>query len=492
MANVNDSGPNSQELNTIGDVNISGPNSQEVNTGADLINSRSNSQGLNTGADVHILGPNSQELNTSADVNMIPPGDELNRCREGLSNEGAGVNIPGANPQEVNTGADVNISGPNSQELNTSADVNMVHPGDEHNRCREVLSNEGAGMNTPDEYGMTPFMLLVSSYRNNFKLDHTKFVNELIKAGADLNARDNESRTALMFAVQRPQPKIVALLLKAGADMNIKNQTGNTALNCAVYYMSEPCSNILIDAGADVNIANEKGDTPLLTLARLSSNEKFAAALINAGADVNHCNREGQTALMLAAQKRENIVRPLLAAGADVNATDTNGGNALLLGSKYTKSGRLHYSYSISYMNRYPSLIKKLLKAGIHINKVDKERSLNALGLLINFKFQNEVVKMSTQNIRLNFEPATITLYAAGETLEGTDVKKIPEELKFEEEKLQLKHVCREAIRKHLLKLDPHQHLFGRIPELGLPSIVTEYLLFNQSLDDDDSDDDGN
>ena len=89
----------------------------------------------------------------------------------------------------------------------------------------------------------------------------------------------------------------------------------------------------------------------------------------------------------------------------------------------------------------------------------------------------------------VNSEAAMILLYAAGETLDGTDVDKIPEELKFEEEKFQLKHICREAIRKHLLELDPHQHLFGRIPQLDLPSIVTEYLLFNQSLDDDDNDD---
>ena len=36
--------------------------------------------------------------------------------------------------------------------------------------------------------------------------------------------------------------------------------------------------------------------------------------------------------------------------------------------------------------------------------------------------------------------------------------------------------------------LDPHQHLFGRIPRLGIPSSLIDYLLFNVSLDDDDDD----
>ena len=59
----------------------------------------------------------------------------------------------------------------------------------------------------------------------------------------------------------------------------------------------------------------------------------------------------------------------------------------------------------------------------------------------------------------------------------------IPQILKFEKERLQLKHMCRDRIRKHLIILDPNENLFGRIPELGLPSVLTEYLLYNMSLE---------
>ena len=58
--------------------------------------------------------------------------------------------------------------------------------------------------------------------------------------------------------------------------------------------------------------------------------------------------------------------------------------------------------------------------------------------------------------------------------------------------KFNLKHLCREAIRKHLLKLDPHTHLFDRVPRLGLPSLLTEYLLYDMSLDVPAEDEDGN
>ena len=145
-----------------------------------------------------------------------------------------------------------------------------------------------------------------------------------------------------------------------------------------------------------------------------------------------------------------------------MNATDNNGSTALNLTVD-------------DYNDYYVDIVKRLLKAGIHVNRADKALDANALGLIL-YGLNN-------------YEAAVLILYAAGETLDGTEEDKIPEELLFEEEKLELKHICRETIRKHLLKLDVHSNLFGRIPKLGLPSIVTEYLLFNQSLDDDEDED---
>ena len=53
-----------------------------------------------------------------------------------------------------------------------------------------------------------------------------------------------------------------------------------------------------------------------------------------------------------------------------------------------------------------------------------------------------------------------------------------------------LKHLCREAIREHLLHLDQHENLFQRVPRLGLPALLQSYLLYWQTLDDNDDDDD--
>ena len=47
-----------------------------------------------------------------------------------------------------------------------------------------------------------------------------------------------------------------------------------------------------------------------------------------------------------------------------------------------------------------------------------------------------------------------------------------------------LKGACRETIRKHLLELNPHEHLFYRVPAIGLPAVVTRFMLFGLSLDE--------
>ena len=55
---------------------------------------------------------------------------------------------------------------------------------------------------------------------------------------------------------------------------------------------------------------------------------------------------------------------------------------------------------------------------------------------------------------------------AAGDTIEETKVRSIPQYLKPKETNL-----------KHLMELDPRSHLFKRVPRLGLPSLLTSYLI---------------
>ena len=53
-----------------------------------------------------------------------------------------------------------------------------------------------------------------------------------------------------------------------------------------------------------------------------------------------------------------------------------------------------------------------------------------------------------------------------------------------------LMHLSREAIRNHLITLDPEKHLFNRITLLKLPTIIQDCLLYGMYLEiDEDAND---
>lgn len=63
--------------------------------------------------------------------------------------------------------------------------------------------------------------------------DSPEIVTLLIKAGADLNTRNNDGETALIAAVKRGHVETTRLLLMAGADVKIRDAEGRSALDWA-------------------------------------------------------------------------------------------------------------------------------------------------------------------------------------------------------------------------------------------------------------------
>ena len=96
-------------------------------------------------------------------------------------------------------------------------------------------------------------------------------------------------------------------------------------------------------------------------------------------------------------------------------------------------------------------------------------------------------------------------LLSAGETVEkdrrirllkllnennGIAPVEVPEYLRSSAE-ICLKNIGRETIRKHLLKMS-NMNLFYRVQQLPLPKLMTSYLLYDVTLEEEDSEDNKN
>ena len=215
-----------------------------------------------------------------------------------------------------------------------------------------VLLASGAETSLPNNAGRTPLHEAVAAD----KPDH---VAMLLRAGADVDARDFEGNTALHGVgalPERPGPKAISLrydtatvtvLVGAGADVNAQNDIGETPLHLATRAYNPLVIDRLLELGADPEIADDGGrpagpticdwpDARFFAGAPPNIAERFAAAppesvrgCLEAGADVNARDKHGNTPLHNLAvsnsRSAAGVIALLVEAGADVHARNHAG-----------------------------------------------------------------------------------------------------------------------------------------------------------------------
>lgn len=112
---------------------------------------------------------------------------------------------------------------------------------------------------TLGQRGGTPFLFMLQRNPSNVK----EFTEFFLQKGVNVNQVDDKGNTPLLIHAHRAcDREVMKLLLQAGADINARNQEGNSALIYALKHGYLELARYLIKKGADYNIINEKGETP--------------------------------------------------------------------------------------------------------------------------------------------------------------------------------------------------------------------------------------
>ncbi|MFH1066478.1 MAG: ankyrin repeat domain-containing protein [bacterium] len=136
----------------------------------------------------------------------------------------------------------------------------------------QSLLKKGVDVNTRnDDSKETPLMRAA-------QLGHEEIVRLLCDHKADLNARDWQHCTALIWAIVYDREKIVELLLGKGAATDTGEARTRTALMWASTYGHLNIARMLLEAGADLEAEDANGHTAL-TLAQKSGNADVADLL---------------------------------------------------------------------------------------------------------------------------------------------------------------------------------------------------------------------
>lgn len=196
---------------------------------------------------------------------------------------------------------------------------------------------------------------------------------EMIRVGADVNARQGDGSSPLLWAVFAVDEELVQALLSREADPGAMNDFGASPLGEAVKAANVDLVRMLLEAGADPEAANADGQTALMLATRTGVVE-VAKLLLEHGADVNVAEQwRGQTPLMWAAgNDHPAMTKLLLDHGAKVNVrADAND-----WGSQITNEPRAQYRptgglTALLYAARTgcTRCVEDLLAAGADIDK---------------------------------------------------------------------------------------------------------------------------
>ena len=230
----------------------------------------------------------------------------------------------------IDAGADIEIKNGNGRSpLHTASRFGKLG-------TVKMLVRAGAGVRVADNDGDT--CLTLAAY-----FGHTETVRYLVGLpDVEVNHEENDSFTALHFAVQEGRRDVVEVLIDAGADIDARTSEGCAPLHYACGGGKLAIVKVLVKAGADVCATYNEGATTCVMSAvhdRHTETVRYLVGLPNV--DVNAANNHSCILLHAAVtrcnESHPDIVEVLIDAGADIEAKNGCGRSPLLLACELGK-----------------------------------------------------------------------------------------------------------------------------------------------------------
>jgi uncharacterized protein len=155
-----------------------------------------------------------------------------------------------------------------------------------------------------------------------------------LRAGANLETRDERGRTPLLLAASKDRIGVARLLVYLGANPNALDDQHDTPWLVTGVTGSVDMLEVLLPARPDLRIRNRFGGTSLIPASE-RGHVAYVRRAVRTDIEVNHVNNLGWTALLEAvilgdgSRRYQQIVTILLDAGADPKIADRQGVTAL-------------------------------------------------------------------------------------------------------------------------------------------------------------------
>gem|GEM_PF-1043944 len=187
-----------------------------------------------------------------------------------------------------------------------------------------------------------------------------ELLEQALRQGADLEARDYAGYTPLAQAARYGKVEVMKALLKRGADIKAWDREGTSVLFRACFHNQTAAALFLLEKGLSPNWG-KPGNTLCLATAAYWGDLRLVKALVEHGAEIND-NSGRATALMEAINKNyTGIVLYLLSAGADPKISAP--GRKSAWWSKYPP-------VSVAAWNGNAEMIRALVVKGCDVNEL--------------------------------------------------------------------------------------------------------------------------